>query len=175
MSIYQLTNSTTIIRLADMASIPDDPRNCDYQVYLAWLAEGNIPDPVPVPPIPPLPPIEQRQATKWQEIKDYRDMLTQTGGYKVDTKWYHSDTFSRTQQMGMVMMGANMPEGIMWKTMDGSFIEMTPLLALRIFNAAALSDQAMFTAAETHKTTMMTLEHPEDYDITKNWPEVFKE
>jgi hypothetical protein len=34
-----------IKRLSDNAFIPFDPANTDYQEYLKWVAEGNIPEP----------------------------------------------------------------------------------------------------------------------------------
>ena len=61
---YQLTKGDTILRIADNVWIPSDPANTDYQAYLAWLDEGNTPEPAPEPePIPELTPAEKLAAS----------------------------------------------------------------------------------------------------------------
>jgi len=44
--MYKKTNNTYIIRIADNACIPDDPKNTDYKEYLAWVNAGNTADPI---------------------------------------------------------------------------------------------------------------------------------
>ena len=43
--ITKEVTQNVIRRLPDNADIPFDLQNSDYQAYLAWLAEGNTPEP----------------------------------------------------------------------------------------------------------------------------------
>jgi hypothetical protein len=38
----------SVLRLEDNAAIPFAPDNTDYQAYLVWLAEGNVPEPAEI-------------------------------------------------------------------------------------------------------------------------------
>lgn len=111
----------------------------------------------------------------WEKIKAERDRRTEQGGYKVGTKWFHSDQKSRSQQLGLVLLGASISANLQWKTMDGSFVTMTQTLAQQILGAAAASDQAIFAAAEAHKAAMEASADPAAYDFSTGWPKVFGE
>lgn len=127
-----------------------------------------------------LPDLMVAQHDAWEKIKAMRDTRSQAGGYVVDVgggefKWFHSDQPSRTQQIALVMLGNSIPPGTMWKTMDGSKVEMTPALAQKIFQAAVQCDLGTFFAAEQHKAAMEASEDPLAYDFTDGWPPIFGE
>lgn len=125
----------------------------------------------PVAVDPPKPTAAQ----VWERIKAKRDNLTENGGFKVGAKWFHSDQKSRSQQLGLVLLGASIPAGLQWKTMDGSFVTMTQQLAGQVLAAAAASDQAIFAAAEAHRQAMEASADPAAYDFSVGWPKVFGE
>ena len=58
-------SETTIQRDEDGAFVPFDPDNRDYQAYLAWLDQGNEPNP---PQGDPTPPIEEAPAPDIHEV-----------------------------------------------------------------------------------------------------------
>ena len=62
--MFQLTTGTSIIRLSDGATIPNDPGNRDFADFTAWLEAGNTPEPAPEPPAPvELTPTEKLAAS----------------------------------------------------------------------------------------------------------------
>ena len=105
---------------------------------------------------------EERDAIRWERLKHIRDELTEHGGCLVQGKWFHTDVRSKQQQIALVMMGASIPAGLQWKTMDGSFIAMTQALAAELFSAQASREQAIFAAAEAKRL--------DDSPLYDGWP-----
>jgi hypothetical protein len=82
--MYKLTNNDYILR-DDGWFIPQSLDNTDYQQYLAWLEEGNTPEPY-VPPPPPIPTTVTRfQALAVLAQADY-----------LDTIWTYIDALPRS-------------------------------------------------------------------------------
>jgi hypothetical protein len=103
-----------------------------------------------------------------------RDTKLANGGFKVGDKWFHSDTFSRTQQLALTMLGNNLPNNIDWKTMDKSKIRLTPQVVQQLFGSAVTQDNSIFSYAETLTEAVMAAEDPSTIDINAGWPETFQ-
>lgn len=72
---YQLTTGDCILRLADNAYIPQDPANSDYAAYLAWLEDGNTPEPAPEPPAPPVLTTEQKLEAAGLTVAELKELF----------------------------------------------------------------------------------------------------
>ena len=73
--MYQLTQSDTILRLADNAFIPQDPANIDYKEYQDWLAEGNTPEPAPEPEPAPVLTTEQKLEAAGLTVAELKELF----------------------------------------------------------------------------------------------------
>lgn len=51
-----------VLRLLDEAFIPVDESNTDYQEYLKWIAEGNLPSPADIVEPSPTASVEPQPA-----------------------------------------------------------------------------------------------------------------
>ncbi len=139
-----------------------------------------------------VPTGEAAKASKWDAIKAERDRR-KSGGLKVKVgnvyKWFHSDADSRIQHLGLkdkardlIAGGGTMTDKltilgqtVKWKTMDGSFVDISAQVAFDIVAAAGDLDAQLFAAAETHKAAMEASGDPASYDFSTGWPKVFGE
>lgn len=115
-------------------------------------------------------PLEVSQAQAWEHIKAERERR-RVGGVKVGAHWFHSDDSSRIQQIGLVMLGQNIPAGLKWKVIGGALVDMTPTLAQQIFGAQAARDAALFAVAEQHIGAAAQAADPLAYDYSAGWPD----
>ncbi|MEW6612717.1 MAG: DUF4376 domain-containing protein [Pseudomonadota bacterium] len=135
-------------------------------------------------------PIDEAKQMMWSQIKAERDRR-KAGGFKVKVggvdKWFHSDADSRIQHLGLkdkardlLAAGGAMTDKISilgqpvkWKTMDGTFVEVTAQVAFDIVAAAGDLDAQLFAAAETHRAAMEASPDPASYDFSTGWPATF--
>jgi hypothetical protein len=168
-------DSGEVMRISDSKIVApaQDENDLDFIEYKTWIAQGNS----PTVGSTSAAGLSEQKIDKWRLIQIERDRR-KAGGVQVGANWFHSDDTSRIQFIGLLLYGANMPANIMWKTMSGSFVQMTPTLAQQIFGSIAAKDTLIFTIAETHKAQVYASSTPGVYNIFNGspaWPLIYGE
>ena len=110
-----------------------------------------------------------QQQEMWARIKQKRHDNLRGGVYvKSIGKWLHSDDESRAQYTFMRTMPA-LPEKMVWKTMDNTFVPMTKALLDELSLQLLADEQADFGNAERHRAAMLKAGNPMDYDYSGGW------
>lgn len=164
MKAHQIQNGV-VINTIEVESLDFLPNLIEATTgSIGWTWDGET---FTAPPSPIIPASEVVKA-----IKSERDRR-KFNGVKVGTKWIHTDTYSRTQWMGMVMMGAGIP-AIDWTTMDGTSVTTSQALAGQVFQGTAQLDAQLFGYAKALITQVEAAADPASVDITVGWPATFE-
>ncbi|OAM16409.1 hypothetical protein A7P85_06365 [Eikenella corrodens] len=114
----------------------------------------------------------EQQDEMWERIKDKRYDNLRHGVYaKSVGKWFQTDDATRLQYLALALesVTGGFKKPINWKTMDNSFLMLTPELLREIMQAMHDDEQADFINAEKHKAAMLKAEHPLEYDYSGGW------
>lgn len=111
----------------------------------------------------------------WELIKQKRYKHCYGGCYiKSINKWFYSDESSRQQYLFLRTL-EQIPPKTMWKTMDGSFIEMTKTLLDELSLSLFKEEQQNFYNAENHYIKLLESSNPNTYDYSNGWSKLYGE
>ncbi len=121
-------------------------------------------------------PAEQCREVVWNQIKAKRDNLTIHGGCKIGDYWFHTDEYSKLQQLALKVTGVT---GVVaWKTMSGEFTGLDQAGVEALAAAQIERDKQIFTVAETYRTQLGMLNDVEAiaaFDYSTGWPQSYEE
>lgn len=129
----------------------------------------------------------------WEEIKAYRDKRKFLGIY-VSGSWFHNDSDSRTQWLGLKdkardvlanggtstsVLTINHPQygivPIQWFTMSGALVTVTVQLAFDIVEKTGDLDGVLYGIGQYHRAQLYSSPTPETYNYKVGWPPVYGE
>lgn len=139
---------------------------------------------IPVDPEPEPPTLSERRAAVWEKVKAIRQEKTERGGFFAAGKWFHSDVFSRTQQLGLIIAAQQfvatggqptdpIPGVPPWSTLDNTTIVLTPAVVSQFLPAFSTQEGAMFSFAASLRQQIEVSDDPESIDITTGWPAIY--
>ena len=114
----------------------------------------------------------EQQDEMWERIKAKRYDNLRHGVYiKSVGKWFQTDDATRMQYLALALesVTGGFKKPINWKTMDNSFLMLTPELLREIMQTMHDDEEADFINAEKHKAAMLKAENPLKYDYSDGW------
>lgn len=114
-------------------------------------------------------------AAVWEKIKQKRHENLRGGVYVESVgKWFHNTDEARQQYTFMRTL-PQLPPDLMWKTMDGGFVNLTRALLDELSLKLLADEQQDFANAERHRVLMEQSDDPENYDYSDGWTENYRE
>ena len=172
---YQTSDGAAVV-IEQVGELPDGltfaPRENEHQTWDAKAKSWVLPPAVAVQIK------EQQQDEMWEQIKAKRYDNLRHGVYaKSVGKWFQTDDATRLQYLALALesVTGGFKRPITWKTMDNSFLQLTPELLREIMQTMHDDEEADFINAEKHKAAMLKAENPLEYDYSDGWTENFDE
>lgn len=103
---------------------------------------------------------------RWEKLRMIREDLVDNGGVLVAGKWFHTDPRSCRQRIERLLVVDMLPAGLKWKTMDGSFVELTAQLLREVVAAQIAREHEIFNLAEAKAA--------DQSPIGEGWPARFE-
>lgn len=122
--------------------------------------------------------LEAARQAKWEEIKDYRENVRNSGGFLVaGLYWFHSDTPSRFDQLGLVnAMILSVLPATSWSLMDGTEVALTAPIVQGVFGGHMTLRGTNFQVSKAHKTALWLDPDPANYNyLGGGWVPIFGE
>lgn len=121
--------------------------------------------------------LEKIYEEKWEQIKEIRTFKMNDGVLLQSIgKWFHTDPDSKQQIHAMVTANViGMYKVTAWKTLDNTYVQLTPPLLLQLFGAMLENEARLFEIGKLHYDMLHTSQDPANYDPTSQWPTTFSD
>ena len=114
---------------------------------------------------------------KWEKIKEIRTFKMNDGVLIQSIgKWFHTDLYSKQQIQALVVANIiGIYKTSAWKTMDNTYVQLTPMLLLQVFGAMLENESRLFDIGRLHYESLYTSSDPVNYDPASQWPTTFSD